>query len=101
MTQTQLLTKIGEWSNPQELAGALGPGWKGDWVTSRGAVAFSSQGTVGAVLQAPFSVGHMVVISPAGEGRFLVRDPWAGGSHYIVDEDWIRQWVSAVVYQEG
>jgi hypothetical protein len=40
----------------------------------------------------------MVVTSPLGGGRFLVRDPW-GGVSYTVGSDWIETFVSAAVYR--
>lgn len=43
--------------------------------------------------------GHMVVTSLLGEGPFVVRDPWAGGSTYEVGSDWIGQYVSGGVFR--
>jgi len=35
----------------------------------------------------------LVVTSPVGAGRFLVRDPWAGGSTFEVAASWIDKYV--------
>jgi hypothetical protein len=99
-SQAELLGKLGDWSNPQALARELGEGWTGGFFGSADdAIAAASRGPMGATLQAGTGPGHMVVTSPLGEGRFLVRDPWAGGSTYEVGSDWIGQYVSGGVFR--
>jgi hypothetical protein len=39
------------------------------------------------------------VISPMGGDKFLVRDPYGGGSTYEVDGSWINKYVSAGVFR--
>lgn len=99
--QEELIAKIGKPSNAERLGAELGPGWDGGLVASgEQAVAFAQRGTIGAQLQAPGSLGHMVVISPIpGKGRFAVRDPWAGGATYEVGPAWIDTWVVGVVFR--
>jgi len=41
----------------------------------------------------------MVVTSPLGDGAFLVRDPWAGGSTYTVGSSWIEQFVAGGTFK--
>ena len=41
----------------------------------------------------------LVVTSPLGAGRFLVRDPWAGGSTYEVAASWIDKYVVGAVFR--
>jgi hypothetical protein len=41
----------------------------------------------------------IVVTSPPGEGRFLVRDPWAGGSTYEVGSGRIKQYVAGGTFR--
>lgn len=94
-SQAELLGKPGDWSNPQALARELGEGWTGGFFGSADdALAAASRGPMGATLQAGTGPGHMVVTSPLGGARFLVRDPWAGGSTYEVGSDWMSQYVS-------
>jgi RHS repeat-associated protein len=99
-SQAQLIGALGEWSNPQALAHELGEGWTGGYFASAGdAIAAASRGPMGATLQAGMGPGHMVVTSPIGNGRFLVRDPWYGGSTYEVGTDWISKYVSGGVFR--
>ncbi|MBB2923756.1 RHS repeat domain-containing protein [Cellulomonas cellasea] len=99
-SQTELLAKLGDWSNPQALARELGDGWIGGFFGSgEDAVAAASRGPMGATLQAGMGPGHMVMTSPLGNGRFLVRDPWAGGSSYEVSSGWISQYVNGGVFR--
>jgi hypothetical protein len=66
VTEAQLLEKLGEWSNPTELAKELNQvqgakSWKsGYFETGEDA----QQGRMGAVLQAPGGRRHMVSIEP-------------------------------------
>jgi hypothetical protein len=100
VTQQALLDQIGEWSNPQALAHALGDGWAGGYFGSGSdALAAAEQGPMGAALRAPGAAGHMVVTTPLGDGQFLVQDPWAGGSTYQVGSSWIEQYVAGGVFR--
>jgi hypothetical protein len=104
MSEAQFLAKLGEWSNPAALAQELnklhGPGtWEGAILDESSAVAMSRQGqTFGARLQVPRAPGHMVVIEPLKDGKFLVRDPAIAGT-YKVDPGWIRKFVSGGVWR--
>ena len=100
VTQSKLLGQIGEWSNPARLADALGNGWRGGYFGSGAdALAAAERGPMGAALQAGTGPGHMVVTSPLGDGAFLVRDPWAGGSTYTVGSSWIEQFVAGGTFK--
>lgn len=99
-TQAQLLDELGEWSSPEALASALGPGWRGGGFGSAAdAVAAANRGPMGAVLRVPGAQGHMVVTSPMGSGRYLVRDPWGGGSNYEVGTAWIERYVAGGTFR--
>ena len=74
VTQQELLDQIGEWSNPQSLARALGDGWKGGgFASAEDALAAADQGPMGAELRVPLESGHMVVTTPVGDGEFRIR----------------------------
>lgn len=92
-SQAQLLNKLGEWTNTEALADALGQ-QGGGFASGEAAVARAEQGTMIARLQAPGGAGHFVVISPGEGGNFLVQDPFDGGSTYPVSSQWIEQYVS-------
>lgn len=95
-----LLGKLGDWPNPQALAGELGDGWTGGFFEGPDdAIAAASRGPMEATLPAGTGPGHMVVTSPLSEGRFLVRDPWAGPSTDEVGRDWVGQNVSGGVFR--
>jgi YD repeat-containing protein len=108
LTEQQLVAQIGEWSNPQALAGALNqaePGanipWKGFYLGSEeDALAVANSGPAGAVLQAPLTPSHMVTIAPVIEspGNFLVYDTGAGAT-YQVTSSWVRQYVTGGVWK--
>lgn len=105
VTESQLLGKLGEWSNPQALATALndaapGSSWTGGYFASEDdALAVAESGQFGAVLQAPGAPAHMVTISPAplSPGYFVVQDTGAGAT-YTVNSSWIRQYVAGGVW---
>lgn len=99
LSQSGLIERLGAPAESTGLAGELFPEWQGRYFSSsEEAVAAAQRGPMGAVLQAPGRIGHMVVTEPT-EGGWLVRDPWEGGSTYPVDENWIEQWVSAGVFR--
>jgi hypothetical protein len=41
----------------------------------------------------------MVVSTPLSGDRFFIQDPWAGGSNYVVDAQWIGKWVKGAVFR--
>jgi hypothetical protein len=92
MSQESILESIGEWSNPESLAEHLGDGWNYNYFgTPADAVAKAAEGPMGAMLKAFGYSAHMGVTSPLSVGRFLVQDPWAGGSVDEVTSEWIDQ----------
>lgn len=102
MSQAPLIEKLGAPATEHGigLAGQLGPEWTGNYFADgETAVAAAERGPMGAALQAPGGIGHMVVTEPLGDGSFLVRDPWDGGSTYNVGSDWIEQYVAAGVFR--
>jgi hypothetical protein len=110
ITQQNFLEKLGDWSNAESLAKELNEQlgtdeWKGHFFDTVGTSEFSedaivaaSRGPMGAVLQAPFGKGHMVMIEPLGDGQFFVSDPLPGVT-YSVDSNWIGTYVAAGVYK--
>jgi hypothetical protein len=98
-TEAQLISELGEWSNPQALARSLGGKWQGGYFGSASdALAAAERGPMGAVLQAPGGPAHMVVTTPLGGGRFQVRDPLPGVT-YEVGRSWIEKYVAGGVWQ--
>lgn len=106
VTESQMVSQIGEWSNAESLAGALnqgnvnGGGWIGGMVSEGNTLRLASNGIIGAELQAPGVAAHMVAIEPVAgaPGKFLVLDTGVGAS-YTVDSAWITKYVSKVVAQ--
>jgi uncharacterized protein YukE len=104
VSESELLGRLGEWSNPQALAGDLNSRagateWRGGWFASgEQAVAVAQRGPMGATLQMPGVPSHMVVIEPEEGAGFLVRDPSFGGT-YEVTRDWIERYVSGGVFR--
>jgi hypothetical protein len=104
VTEAQFLEELGEDSNPGALAADLnrragGTEWRGGYFPDGAtAVAAAEHGPIGAVLQAPRGGGHMVVIEPAGDGQFVVRDPIPGVT-YRVTAAWIEKFVSGGVFR--
>ncbi len=101
--QRTLLGRLGEWSTPDALEHALNDATPGEWrhawfFDGDTALNRAERGPMAAVLAAPGGNLHMVVIEPAEQGRFLVRDPYPGVS-YEVGADWIRTYVAAGVFQ--
>lgn len=100
LPQSELVQQIGEWSTPRALANALGPGWRGgDFGDPDVALRAAETGPMGATLRQGTDAGHMVVTVPLGEGKFLVRDPWDGGSTYEVGSSWIKQYVEGGTFR--
>jgi hypothetical protein len=105
ISQSDLLDNLGEWSTPNALRDHLNnvdtPGWHGGYfVDDDAAVQAARSGTIAVTLQSPMQRGqHMVITEPLPDGTFRVRDPYGGGSTYIVNEDWIRQYVAGGVYR--
>ncbi|WP_316228456.1 RHS repeat-associated core domain-containing protein [Bradyrhizobium sp. SZCCHNR1039] len=105
VSEEQLLSKLGEWSNPVALARELNrldpsAAWKaGYFVDGADALAVAKSGRVGLVLQAPGTAAHMVTVEPlATAGRFLVRDTGAGVT-YEVGSEWIKTFVAGGVWR--
>jgi hypothetical protein len=100
-TQTELYGLLGDYPYPLELGKTLGPEWKATFFGSgEEAIEQASRGPMAASLVAPGGQSlHNVVLEPLENGRFLVRDPWAGGSAYEVGEEWINQFVAAGVWK--
>lgn len=102
--QAQLLSELGEWSNPGALADALNSRvgsqvWRGGYFEGPAdALAAANRGRMAAVLQSPGGPAHMVVIEPLGAETYLVRDPLPG-VNYEVGADWIKRFVSGGVFQ--
>lgn len=106
VTERQLLDRLGEWSNPEALAGELNraiPNSRfvgGYFATAADALAIAARGRFGAVLQARGAPGHMVTIEPIAQGRsFHVLDTGIGAS-YKVQPSWIEKYVSGGVWKE-
>ena len=100
-TQSELLGLIGDYPYPLELGRVLGPEWRGTFFENgEAAIAQASRGPMAATLMAPGAGSlHNVILEPLGKGRFLVRDPWDGGSAYEVGVEWIGQFVAAGVWK--
>jgi hypothetical protein len=101
VSEAELIAQLGTPSNAWALAGAISsdsylgnPGIRHSRASrGRGARA-GRRGANGAVLQAPFTQAHMVLIEGLEEaGSFLVRDPAIGGT-YQVTEQWIGKFVA-------
>jgi Ca2+-binding RTX toxin-like protein len=83
-----------------DLARLLGPPWRGGGLTEEAALLVARNGQVGLDLLAPGQkLSHMVVSTPLSGDRFLIQDPWAGGSNYIVDAQWIVKYVTGAVFR--
>jgi RHS repeat-associated protein len=105
LSQSSLIDDFGTGGAPVPahgigLADMLGPEWTGTYFGSgEQALAAASRGPMGAALQAPGGIGHMVVSEPIGDAKFLIRDPWDGGGTYTVGSDWIERYVMAGVFR--
>jgi hypothetical protein len=105
VTEEQLLSNLGEWSNPESLAKELNrragaPEWSGGgFPTEEDALRAAERGPLGAEVRVPSRPGHMVHIEPIESGGFSVRDPEPGVC-YQVDEAWIRKYVSGGVWKK-
>jgi RHS repeat-associated protein len=99
--QSELLKELGDWPRaaPEALAARLGGAWRGGSLTGDMALLAANRGPMGAVLKGLGTENHMVVISPLGGGTFYVRDPWAGGSNYLVTANWIEKHVTGGVFR--
>ena len=106
LTEQQLLSRLGEWSNPNALATELNranpsANWKSGYFGSDAdALAVANRGQVGVVLQAPGAPAHMVTIEPiAGSpGMFRVHDTGAGAT-YDVSSAWVKRFVAGGVWR--
>jgi len=103
VSQSQLLEKLGQGSNPRALAKDLNQqlgtnAWRGGYLDEANALAVAKRGRFAAVLQAPGGIGHMVVIEPLKSGKFFVRDPLPG-STYEVTASWIEKYVAGGVWK--
>jgi hypothetical protein len=104
VSEARLLEQLGEDSNPKALADALNSrerrtAWRGGYFPDESwSVAAARRGPMAAVLQAPRGGAHMVVIEPAADGQFLVRDPIPGVT-YQVTPAWIEKFVSGGVFK--
>ena len=105
VTEKQLLTELGEWSNPESLAKELNKKtapseWTGGgFPTEEDALRAAQRGPFGAELRVGPKLGHMVYIEPLESGGFGVHDP-EPGICYQVDEAWIRKYVSGGVWKK-
>lgn len=106
VSEQQLLSRIGEWSNPQALAKELNrlnpsAGWKGGYFADEAdALAVANSGRSGIVLQAPGVPAHMVTAEPlaGSSGRFLVHDTGAGVTFHA-DSTWIKKYAAGGVWK--
>ena len=70
VTETEIVSKIGEWSNSESLARELnntnvnGGGWIGGMVSEADTLRLANSGVIGAELQVAGQAAHMVAISP-------------------------------------
>ncbi len=104
VTEAQLLSRLGEWSDPVALRTELNrlagsEAWRGGYFTDASeALSAARQGPMAAILQAPGGRGHAVLIEPIARGRFRVRDPLPGVT-YEVSASWVRRFVSGGVFR--
>ncbi|MEV6596496.1 hypothetical protein AB0M36_06450 [Actinoplanes sp. NPDC051346] len=104
VTQAELLSELGDWSNLSALRDELnkhdGEGtWTGHYFQDGGeALRQASEGPMAAQVQAPFGRAHMVILEPGENGSFTVRDPNEGSS-YDVDGAWVEKYVSGGVFR--
>jgi hypothetical protein len=104
ITQSELLTKLGDWSNLTALRNELndrdGDGtWTGHYfVDGSDAVRRAAEGPMAAQVQAPRGPAHMVLLEPGENGSFTVRDPFDGSS-YDVDGAWVEKYVAGGVFR--
>jgi len=106
VTESEMLSRIGEWSNSESLAKALneaqvhGGGWIGGMVSESNTLMLARRGMIGAELQVPGQAAHMVAIAPVEGAKdvFKVLDTGIGAS-YEVDAAWINKYVSKIVAQ--
>jgi hypothetical protein len=102
VTEADILARRGDQNvHPGILAEEMGDGWQGRWLDSeQEALDAASQGPAILRLQAPGEQGHFVVSEPLPNGNFRIQNPGIGGS-YEVTPQWIRNYASAGVFQEG
>jgi hypothetical protein len=106
LTEQQLLSRIGEWSNPDALAAELNranpeANWKSGYLASEAdAVAVANRGQVGVVLQAQGAPAHMVTMEPITDaaGMYRVYDTGAGAT-YDVTTAWVKRFVAGGVWR--
>jgi hypothetical protein len=101
VSQGELHSRLGDWSNPMSLRNDLndrdGGGWQGHYFASgEDAARKAAEGPMAAVVQAPHGPAHMVMLDSRSDGTFTVRDPYEGSS-YDVDRHWVETYVSAGV----
>lgn len=104
ITQPELLSELGEWSNlsalREELNNRDGDGtWTGHYFEDGNqALRRASEGPMAAQVQAPFGRAHMVILEPGENESFTVRDPYEGSS-YDVDSSWVEKYVAGGVFR--
>ena len=102
MSQASLIRKIGDPSTSEDLAAALGDGWRGGYV---GPGQLSQLLGLGKPFGAKFyeggSCGHMVVVEGRNSvGNLMIRDPWDDGSTYSMTSDgFLRVWNGNAVFR--
>ncbi|WFE63570.1 hypothetical protein [Micromonospora sp. WMMD714] len=104
ITQSELRTKLGDWSNLTALRNELnnrdGDGtWTGHYFADGDdTLRRASEGPMAAQVQAPRGRAHMVLLEPGENGSFTVRDPFDGSS-YDVDGAWVEKYVAGGVFR--
>lgn len=102
ISQEHLLSVLGENSNAEALARALGPGWQGGGVDMEKPEAFDALVARGKpwAARVPGQRGHhMVVVDGLNDdGNVMIRDPWHGSSYETPLADFLPEWDGQLVF---
>jgi hypothetical protein len=100
--QTTLISRVGAPTDATTLATGIGSGWRGGYV---GPHYFEHLLGLGrpwiAELREPMAkLGHFVVVEGKSGSNILIRDPWAGGSTYVMTESsFLEFWSGTAVFR--
>jgi hypothetical protein len=102
MAQEAILAAIGDsYVNAEILVKrVLGDGWRGGAIVSSDAFIALRTGPIVAELWAfPGKTSHDVLMEMLDSGGFLVRDPIDQGYTYVVDSEWVLEYVRGAVWR--
>ncbi len=104
--QAELIERLGAPTLLEELAGELGPHWKGHFTQEASLEQLLKLSYWSAGLRNKFTgkieLAHSVIVEGVSkEGHIIVLDPWEATRYEMTKEDFVHHWNGCAVYRPG